>query len=133
MVLWPAASWISFNEAPFIASHEQKVWRFECQTQPEISASSRHGLNQLRVEKIGKAVCKDPVARSLSRPLYGLDSSHSIGIEMYRPGVPVKLHNTFKSVTAAAGENMTDVLLEFIEDYVRRHSTAASKPKGRRS
>jgi len=46
--------------------------------------------------------------------------------------VPVKLHNTFKSVTAAAGENMTDVLLEFIEDYIRRHSPAAKKPKGRR-
>lgn len=46
--------------------------------------------------------------------------------------VPVKLHNSFKSVTAAEGENMTDVLLEFIKDYVRRHSPAASKPKGRR-
>jgi hypothetical protein len=46
--------------------------------------------------------------------------------------VPVKLHNSFKSVTAAEGENMTDVLLEFIEDYVRRHSSAARKPKGRR-
>ena len=40
--------------------------------------------------------------------------------------VPVKLHNTFKSVTAAEGENMTDVLLEFIEDYIRRHSPAAN-------
>lgn len=47
--------------------------------------------------------------------------------------VPVKLHNSFKSVTAAEGENMTDVLLEFIEDYVRRHSPAARKPKGRRA
>lgn len=46
--------------------------------------------------------------------------------------VPVKLHNSFKSVTAAEGENMTDVLLEFIEDYIRRHSPAAKKPKGRR-
>lgn len=47
--------------------------------------------------------------------------------------VPVKLHNSFKSVTAAEGENMTDVLLEFIEDYIRRHSPAGRKPKGRRS
>ena len=46
--------------------------------------------------------------------------------------VPVKLHNSFKSVTASEGENMTDVLLKFIEDYIRRHSPAARKSKGRR-
>ena len=43
--------------------------------------------------------------------------------------VPVELHNNFKSVTAAQGQNMTDVLLEFIQNYVTKHS---SKPKGRR-
>lgn len=41
--------------------------------------------------------------------------------------VPVGLHNNFKSVTAAQGENMTDVLLEFIKSYIAKHS-----PKGRR-
>ena len=44
--------------------------------------------------------------------------------------VPVELHNSFKSITAAQGENMTDVLLQFIQEYVDTHST--SKPKGRR-
>ena len=43
--------------------------------------------------------------------------------------VPVELHNSFKSTTAAEGQNMTDVLIEFIEQYVAKHS---SKPKGRR-
>ncbi|MGC1362681.1 MAG: plasmid partition protein ParG [Silvibacterium sp.] len=43
--------------------------------------------------------------------------------------VPVELHNSFKSVSASQGENMTDVLLEFIQDYIIKHS---SKPKGRR-
>jgi hypothetical protein len=43
--------------------------------------------------------------------------------------VPIELHNSFKSVTAAEGQNMTDVLIEFIEQYVSKHS---SKPKGRR-
>ena len=38
--------------------------------------------------------------------------------------VPVELHNSFKSLTAAQGLNMTDVLLEFIQQYV--------KSKGRR-
>ncbi len=31
--------------------------------------------------------------------------------------VPVELHNSFKAVTAAQGQNMTDVLMEFIKDY----------------
>ncbi len=42
--------------------------------------------------------------------------------------VPVQLHNSFKSVTAAEGENMTDVLLEFIKSYVKENSP---KTKGR--
>ena len=41
--------------------------------------------------------------------------------------VPVELHNNFKSVTAAEGQNMTDVLLEYIKAYVAKNS-----PKGRR-
>jgi hypothetical protein len=43
--------------------------------------------------------------------------------------VPVELHNTFKSLTAARGENMTDVILKSIEDYVKDNSP---KPKRRR-
>lgn len=41
--------------------------------------------------------------------------------------VPIELHNSFKAVTAAQGQPMTDVLLEFIRNYVAKHS-----PKGRR-
>jgi predicted HicB family RNase H-like nuclease len=33
--------------------------------------------------------------------------------------VPIDLHNAFKTATAAQGTSMTDVLLEFIEEYVR--------------
>jgi hypothetical protein len=43
--------------------------------------------------------------------------------------VPVELHNAFKAATAAQGENMTDILLEFIQTYVAKH---APKPKRRR-
>ena len=43
--------------------------------------------------------------------------------------VPLELHNDFKSVTAAQGKNMTDVLIEYIRDYVAKN---APKPKGRR-
>jgi hypothetical protein len=42
--------------------------------------------------------------------------------------VPLELHSSFKSVTAAQGENMTDVLLQFIKSYIAKHA-----PKGRRS
>ena len=43
--------------------------------------------------------------------------------------VPVELHNAFKAVTAARGQNMTDELMKFIESYVAKNSP---KPKGRR-
>ena len=43
--------------------------------------------------------------------------------------VPIELHNSFKATTAAKGLNMTDVLMEFIQNYVTKHSP---KPKGRR-
>ena len=45
--------------------------------------------------------------------------------------VPLELHNSFKSITASQGKNMTDVLLEFIHEYVGKHSSAA-RPKERR-
>ena len=41
--------------------------------------------------------------------------------------VPVELHNAFKATTAAQGQNMTDILMDFIKGYVEKHS-----PKGRR-
>jgi ribosomal protein L12E/L44/L45/RPP1/RPP2 len=45
--------------------------------------------------------------------------------------VEVDLHNAFKAVTAAQGKNMTDVLLEFIEQYVAKNA-AGGKKKVRR-
>jgi hypothetical protein len=41
--------------------------------------------------------------------------------------VPVELHNAFKATTAAQGQNMTDILMEFIKSYVAKNA-----PKGRR-
>ena len=41
--------------------------------------------------------------------------------------VEVDLHNAFKAVTAAQGKNMTDVLLEFIEQYVAKNGGAGKK------
>jgi hypothetical protein len=44
--------------------------------------------------------------------------------------VPIELHNAFKAATAARGQNMTDVLMEYIRSYLTEHSPV--KPKGRR-
>ena len=46
--------------------------------------------------------------------------------------VPLELHNSFKSITASQGENMTDVLMEFIKSYVTKHSASTLRQKGRR-
>jgi hypothetical protein len=35
--------------------------------------------------------------------------------------VETNLHDAFKASTAAQGKKMTDVLLEFIRDYVQKH------------
>jgi hypothetical protein len=56
-------------------------------------------------------------------------SKEDKGVKRMNLNVPIELHNGFKSVTAAQGENMTDVLLEFIKSYIAKH---APKPKGRR-
>lgn len=51
------------------------------------------------------------------------------GVKRMNLNVPIELHNTFKSVTAAQGQNMTDVLLRYIQEYVEKY---AVKQKGRR-
>jgi len=43
--------------------------------------------------------------------------------------VDAKLHDAFKATTAAKGEKMTDVLLRFIEEYVKKNQSAAVPPK----
>ena len=53
------------------------------------------------------------------------------GFKKMNLNVAVKLHNDFKAVTAAQGKSMTDVLLEFIQEYVEKHRAAAAK-KGKR-
>lgn len=45
--------------------------------------------------------------------------------------VEVSLHDAFKAATAAKGENMTDVLLAFIQQYVEKYGYDPKK-KGQR-
>ena len=44
-------------------------------------------------------------------------------IKRLNMNLPTPLHNAFKAATAARGENMTDVMMEYIKAYVEKHST----------
>jgi uncharacterized protein (DUF1778 family) len=44
--------------------------------------------------------------------------------------VDANMHNAFKAATAAQGENMTDVILQFIQDYIKKNGVQPKK--GRR-
>jgi hypothetical protein len=46
--------------------------------------------------------------------------------------VEVSLHDAFKAATAARGDNMTNILLQFIQEYVAKNGVVAPKKKGRR-
>ena len=54
--------------------------------------------------------------------------------KLKRMNINVKagLHDAFKAATAAKGVNMTDVLLNFIEDYVQKNLPTGLKKKGRK-
>ena len=43
----------------------------------------------------------------------------------------LSLHNAFKAATAARGENMTDELLKFIQNYVDRYGITPKKKERR--
>ena len=45
--------------------------------------------------------------------------------------IDLSLHNAFKAATAARGENMTDVLLDRIRDYVARYGITPKKKERR--
>ena len=42
-------------------------------------------------------------------------------IKRLNMNLPVSLHNAFKAATAARGENMTDILMQFIRNYVDKY------------
>jgi len=54
------------------------------------------------------------------------------GLKRVNINIPIELHNQFKAAAATRGENMTDVLLKTIQQYVEKHGTAPAR-KGRRA
>ena len=56
------------------------------------------------------------------------------GYKKMNLNVETDLHNAFKAATAAQGKSITEVLLEFIRDYVEKHSPGNPRNKrGRKS
>jgi len=58
-------------------------------------------------------------------------ATKEIKVKRMNLNVREDLHNAFKAVTAARGENMTNVLIEFIKNYVEKNGVAPKK-KGSR-
>jgi hypothetical protein len=56
----------------------------------------------------------------------------SQGIKRMNINVDAKLHDQFKAATAARGENMTDVLLRYIADYVQKNLPRALRESRRK-
>jgi hypothetical protein len=52
------------------------------------------------------------------------------GLKRVNMNIPKELHDAFKAATAARGERMTDVLLEYIKEYVKKNGVQTKK--GRR-
>jgi ParG len=59
---------------------------------------------------------------------------NTLKVKRMNLNVEISLHDAFKATTAAQGKNMTDVLIDFIGDYVQKHGVAPvrSTKKGRR-
>ncbi len=51
------------------------------------------------------------------------------GFKKMNLNVPEDLHNAFKAATAARGKSITEVLLEFIREYVRKNAPALGNKK----
>ncbi len=51
------------------------------------------------------------------------------GFKKMNLNVEVDLHNAFKAATAARGKSITEVLLKYIREYVRKNAPALDKKK----
>jgi hypothetical protein len=59
------------------------------------------------------------------------DEMKELKVKRLNLNVEVSLHDAFKAATAAHGVNMTDVIMEFIQNYVAKNGLEPKK-KARR-
>ena len=62
-----------------------------------------------------------------SRPGQEVSAIAKQEIKRLNINLELSLHNAFKAATAARGENMTDVLLDFIRKYVDSYGISPKK------
>ena len=55
------------------------------------------------------------------------------GYKRMNINVDTKLHNAFKAITAQQGKNMSDVLVQFIKEYIEKNQPSTAASKGGRS
>ena len=51
------------------------------------------------------------------------------GYKKMNLNVETDLHNAFKAATAAQGKSITEVLLDYIRDYVKKNSPGGARKK----
>lgn len=51
----------------------------------------------------------------------------STEVKRVNMNIPKPLHDAFKAATAARGVNMTDVLLEYIDQYVKKNGVQTKR------
>ena len=61
-----------------------------------------------------------------------IKTKEGTGLKRLNVNIPEQLHRSFKSATAAQGLEMTDVLLEFIQQYVAKKGSVTPR-KSRRA
>jgi uncharacterized protein (DUF1778 family) len=59
-------------------------------------------------------------------------AKQSMEVKRLNMNVPRDLHDAFKAATAAEGKQMTDVLLEFIQEYVQQRPAGKLRRGGSR-
>ena len=69
------------------------------------------------------------ISSSPEREVSQIKKAKEPQVKRMNMNLPLELHNSFKSITASQGENMTDVLLGFIQNYIARYAAPTSKQK----
>lgn len=115
----------SSSPAPVSSSVDYaRIWRRLSRWPSPCTSARERGRSELAAVLIGR------YTHFLRGEVRGIGRAEEIRTKRMNLNVPVGLHNSFKSITAAEGENMTDVLLNFIRQYVGKHTI--TQPKGRR-
>lgn len=92
----------------------------------------RGGLELVRLRGPGSSktlafVLINDITSSPEKEVSQINKPKEQKVKRMNLNVPAELHNSFKSVTAAQGKDMTTVLMQFIQSYVEKNT-----PKGRR-